>query len=49
METEAALLAARARLGGTLLRLSLERLDAVGAMHAFRPAMTVTQWSACKP
>ncbi len=49
METEAALLAAQARLGGTLLRLSLERLDAVGPMHAFRPAMTVTQWAAVKP
>jgi precorrin-6Y C5,15-methyltransferase (decarboxylating) len=49
IETEAALLAARARLGGTLLRLSVERLDAVGAMHAFRPAMTVTQWLAVKP
>ena len=49
IETEAALLDARARLGGALLRLSVERLDAVGAMHAFRPAMTVTQWSACKP
>jgi precorrin-6Y C5,15-methyltransferase (decarboxylating) len=49
VETEAALLAARARLGGTLLRLSLERLDAVGTMHAYRPAMTVTQWSAVKP
>jgi precorrin-6Y C5,15-methyltransferase (decarboxylating) len=49
IESEAALLAARARLGGTLLRLSLERLDAVGAMHAYRPAMTVTQWLAVKP
>ncbi len=49
IETEAALLAARERWGGTLLRLSLERLDAVGTMHAFRPAMTVTQWSATKP
>ena len=49
IETEAALLGARARYGGALLRLSVERLDAVGAMHAFRPAMTVTQWSACKP
>jgi len=49
LETEAALLDARARLGGTLLRLSLERLDAVGTMHAYRPAMTVTQWSAVKP
>ena len=49
VETEAALLAARSRWGGTLLRLAVERLDAVGAMHAFRPAMTVTQWSAVKP
>jgi precorrin-6Y C5,15-methyltransferase (decarboxylating) len=48
IETEAVLLAARARLGGTLLRLSVERLDAVGAMHAYRPAMTVTQWLAVK-
>ena len=45
IETEVALLAAHARYGGTLLRLSLERLDTVGVMHAFRPAMTVTQWA----
>jgi precorrin-6Y C5,15-methyltransferase (decarboxylating) len=49
IETEGALLAARARLGGTLLRLSLERLDTVGTMHAYRPAMTVTQFLAVKP
>jgi precorrin-6Y C5,15-methyltransferase (decarboxylating) len=49
VETEAALLSARTRFGGTLLRVALERLDEVGTMHAFRPAMTVTQWSACKP
>ena len=49
VETEGALLSAQSRLGGTLLRLALERLDAVGTMHAFRPAMTVTQWSAVKP
>lgn len=49
IETEAALLAARARHGGTLLRLALERLDQVGGMSAYRPAMTVTQWSAVKP
>ena len=49
VETEAALLAARGRFGGTLLRLAVERLDAVGTMHAFRPAMTVTQWAAAKP
>ncbi len=49
LETEATLLAAQARLGGTLLRVAVERLDAVGTLHAFRPAMTVTQWSALKP
>ncbi len=49
VETEIVLLAAQARLGGTLLRLSLARLDSVGPMHAFRPAMTVTQWAAVKP
>lgn len=49
IETEAALIAARGRLGGTLTRLSVERLDAVGHLHGFRPAMTVTQWSAVKP
>jgi precorrin-6Y C5,15-methyltransferase (decarboxylating) len=49
VETEAALLAAQASYGGSLLRLSLARLDAVGSMHVFRPAMTVTQWSVVKP
>ena len=44
LPTEAALLAAQARWGGTLLRIGLERLDQVGGMAAFRPAMTVTQW-----
>jgi precorrin-6Y C5,15-methyltransferase (decarboxylating) len=48
LETEAALLAARSRFGGTLLRIGLERLDKVGPMHAYRPAMTVTQWTATK-
>jgi precorrin-6Y C5,15-methyltransferase (decarboxylating) len=49
LETETALMAARARHGGTLTRLSVERLEPVGRLHAFRPAMTVTQWSAVKP
>jgi precorrin-6B C5,15-methyltransferase / cobalt-precorrin-6B C5,C15-methyltransferase len=48
IETEAVLLAAQARLGGTLLRLSVERMDVVGGLHAFRPAITVTQWSGVK-
>jgi precorrin-6Y C5,15-methyltransferase (decarboxylating) len=49
LDTERALLAAQATLGGTLTRLSIERLDAIGLRAAFRPAMTVTQWSAVKP
>ena len=35
--------------GGTLTRLSVERLDRIGGMHGFRPAMTVTQLRATKP
>jgi len=48
LETERALLAAQADHGGTLTRLSVERLDTVGGRQAFRPAMTVTQWCAVK-
>lgn len=48
VETEKAILAAQARFGGTLTRLAVERLDTVGGKQAFRPAMTVTQWSAPK-
>ncbi len=49
LETEKEVLAAQAKFGGSLTRLSVERLDAVGSKQAFRPAMTVTQWSVGKP
>ena len=49
LATERALFAAQAEHGGTLTRLAIERLDIVGGRQAFRPAMTVTQWSATKP
>ncbi len=49
VESEAALLSARTRHGGTLSRLSIERLDRIGGMHGYRPAITVTQWLATKP
>jgi precorrin-6Y C5,15-methyltransferase (decarboxylating) len=49
IETEAALLAAHGRWGGSLVRLGVERLDRVGAMHGYRPAMTVVQYVAEKP
>jgi precorrin-6Y C5,15-methyltransferase (decarboxylating) len=49
IETEACLLTARKAYGGMLLRLSIDRLDTIGSMHGFRPAMTVTQWAVTKP
>lgn len=48
LETDAALTAAHGRHGGTLTRISIERLDRIGGLHGFRPAMTVTQWTAMK-
>ncbi len=48
LDTQAALFAAQARLGGTLTRISVERLDQIGTMRAFRPAMAVVQWQARK-
>jgi precorrin-6B C5,15-methyltransferase / cobalt-precorrin-6B C5,C15-methyltransferase len=45
LDTERALHDAQSRHGGSLMRISIERLDEVGSKHAFRPAMTVTQWS----
>ncbi len=49
IETEALLFAQQHQRGGTLMRLSVDRLDAIGGMRAFRPAMTVTQWAVTKP
>ena len=49
IETEAALFNLQRRHGGTLTRISVERLVNVGTMHGFRPAMSVTQWAAAKP
>jgi precorrin-6Y C5,15-methyltransferase (decarboxylating) len=49
LESERTVLEAQTRLGGLLLRLAVSRLDAVGTLNAFRPAMVVTQWLAVKP
>jgi precorrin-6Y C5,15-methyltransferase (decarboxylating) len=49
IETEALLFAAQRARGGTLSRISVDRLDSLGSMHGFRRAMTVTQWAATKP
>ncbi len=48
LASEAALVAAQAQYGGSLTRIGLERLDQVGRMAAYRPAMTVTQFCAVK-
>ncbi|MCY4189788.1 MAG: precorrin-6y C5,15-methyltransferase (decarboxylating) subunit CbiE [Rhodospirillaceae bacterium] len=36
------------RLGGSLTRIAVERLDRVGRLHGYRPAMTVTQYRTVK-
>lgn len=49
LEMEAILLAAQARLGGSLIRLDVSRASAVGSMTGWKPAMPVTQWNWTKP
>jgi precorrin-6Y C5,15-methyltransferase (decarboxylating) len=48
IDTEASLFLAQQQRGGTLIRLSVERLDTIGDMRALRPARTITQWAASK-
>jgi precorrin-6Y C5,15-methyltransferase (decarboxylating) len=49
LETEALLASWFQRYGGDLIRISIDRITTVGAMHGWRPAMPVTQWSISKP
>ena len=49
LEMQAVLLAAAARLGGTLTTISVARAGAVGGMTGWRPAMPVMQWAWVKP
>ncbi|WP_112320818.1 precorrin-6y C5,15-methyltransferase (decarboxylating) subunit CbiE [Oceanibium sediminis] len=44
LESEALLIAAHARHGGTLTRLSVARAEPVGPFRGWRAAMPVTQW-----
>ncbi len=48
VETEARLFDAFCAHGGTMTRLSVERLDSLGAQHGFKPARAITQWAATK-
>ncbi len=49
IETDGALAEAEARWGGQLSRVAIERAGTLGAFRAYRPSMTVTQWSATRP
>ena len=49
IESEARLAALHAAHGGSLRRVSIDRLEPVGGMHGWRPAMPVTQWRVVKP
>jgi precorrin-6Y C5,15-methyltransferase (decarboxylating) len=49
LEGEARLAALFKAHGGSLRRIGVSHLDAVGTMHGWRPAMPVTQWRVSKP
>jgi len=49
LQSEAALLAAHQRHGGSLTRMSVERAEPVGRLTAWRPGMPVLQWVSVKP
>ncbi len=49
LEGEARLAALHAAHGGSLRRISIDRLAPVGGKHGWRPAMPVTQWRVEKP
>ncbi|GGE17079.1 precorrin-6Y C5,15-methyltransferase (decarboxylating) [Aureimonas endophytica] len=48
LESEVLLIDAHRRLGGELLRLSVERAEPVGPFQGWRPAMPVLHWHATK-
>jgi precorrin-6Y C5,15-methyltransferase (decarboxylating) len=49
LETEALLIAQQRERGGTLVRIAIERAEALGGMTAWRPALPVAQWCWSKP
>ncbi len=48
LETEAVIIAACKKYGGEIIRIGIERAEAVGSMTGLRPAMSVLQWSISK-
>ena len=49
VETEALLMVRHATLGGELIRVAIARVEPMGSMQAWRPALSVTQWVWKKP
>jgi precorrin-6Y C5,15-methyltransferase (decarboxylating) len=49
LETEAALIARHAALGGTLTRIEISRAEQIGRKTGWRSGMPVTQWAWVKP
>ncbi|HBD21870.1 MULTISPECIES: precorrin-6y C5,15-methyltransferase (decarboxylating) subunit CbiE [Dietzia] len=49
LETERALIDARAEFGGELTRLQVEQADSIGRFTGWAPARAVVQWAAVKP
>ena len=49
LEGEAATLARRERLGGSLTRIALSHARPIGRLTALEPAMPVLQWRVVKP
>ena len=49
VETEALLMVRHATLGGELTRVAIARVEPMGGMQAWRPALPVTQWVWEKP
>jgi precorrin-6B C5,15-methyltransferase / cobalt-precorrin-6B C5,C15-methyltransferase len=49
VETEALLMTRRATLGGELTRVAIARVEPMGGVQAWRPALPVTQWVWEKP
>jgi precorrin-6Y C5,15-methyltransferase (decarboxylating) len=49
IETEALLMVRHATLGGELSRVAVARVEPMGSMQAWRPALPVTQWVWKKP
>ena len=49
LESERLLIDLHARLGGELIRLSVDRAEPVGPFRGWRPAMPVVHWAVVKP